>query len=67
MADATGQLRLVELDGRKSAPIEHGPTSEQTFLDDVVAMVKQHFIAMNPNDLRFSLVVLGDAGADVLN
>ena len=32
--------QLVELDGRKAAPISHGPTSPATLLEDVVRVVQ---------------------------
>jgi len=49
---------LWELDGRKAAPIPHGPTSPATFLADAVRVVKE-FMARDPDEVRFALVSLG--------
>ncbi len=49
--------RLYELDGRKAAPIDHGPTSGDTFLRDAAAAVKE-FMARDPEELRFTIVAL---------
>ena len=39
--------QLVELDGRKAAPIAHGPTSPTSPLEDVVRVV-QGFVSAPP-------------------
>ena len=49
---------LWELDGRKAAPIPHGPTAPHTFLADAVRVVKE-FMARDPDEVRFALVSLG--------
>lgn len=48
--------RLVELDGRKSFPIDHGKTSDSTILQDSVAVLKK-FMA-NANTIKFNLIAL---------
>lgn len=48
---------LYELDGRKDAPISHGPTSEDTLLEDTAEVVKK-FMARDPENLRFTVVAL---------
>lgn len=48
---------LYELDGRKDFPINHGPTTDGTILEDAVAVVKQ-FMARDPTELRFTVVAL---------
>jgi len=45
---------LYELDGRKSFPIKHGSTSEETFLDDAAKVCKE-FIARDPDELHFTV------------
>jgi len=45
---------LYELDGRKSLPIKHGPTSPETFLEDAAKVCKE-FIARDPDELRFTV------------
>ena len=56
--------RLWEMDGRKACPIDHGPTSEATLLEDAVKVVQQ-FMARDPDEVRFTMVALsaGDAEA----
>ncbi|XP_017075060.1 ubiquitin carboxyl-terminal hydrolase [Drosophila eugracilis] len=48
---------LYELDGRKSFPIKHGPTSEETFVKDAAKVCKE-FMARDPNDVRFTVLAL---------
>eukprot|EP00730_Choanoeca_flexa_P017380 TRINITY_DN8362_c0_g1_i2.p1 TRINITY_DN8362_c0_g1~~TRINITY_DN8362_c0_g1_i2.p1 ORF type:complete len:235 (+),score=54.89 TRINITY_DN8362_c0_g1_i2:533-1237(+) len=47
---------LYELDGRKEFPINHGPSSTESILNDTAAVVKSQFMARSPDDLRFTLV-----------
>ena len=54
---------LVELDGRKAAPIAHGPTSPATLLDDAIKVV-QGFMQRDPGELRFCMVALASAAED---
>lgn len=49
--------RLVELDGRKAAPIVHGPTTADTLLEDAAAFVRA-VMERDPGELRFSLIAL---------
>lgn len=53
---------LYELDGRKDAPINHGPTSEDTLLEDTAEVVKK-FMARDPENLRFTVIALCKASA----
>lgn len=48
---------LYELDGRKSFPIEHGATTEETFLKDAVVVCKE-FMARDPTEIRFTILAL---------
>ncbi|XP_026751529.1 ubiquitin carboxyl-terminal hydrolase-like [Galleria mellonella] len=48
---------LFELDGCKSFPINHGPTTSETLLEDA-AKVCREFIAREPNNLGFNVVAL---------
>lgn len=48
---------LYELDGRKDAPINHGPSSPSSLLEDACRVVKQ-FMERDPEEMRFSLVAL---------
>ncbi|XP_067626263.1 ubiquitin carboxyl-terminal hydrolase [Eurosta solidaginis] len=48
---------LFELDGRKEFPINHGPTSEETFVQDAAKVCKE-FMARDPDELRFTVMAL---------
>ena len=48
---------LYEFDGTKDFPINHGKTTEGTFIDDA-CNVAQKFMERDPDNLGFSLVVL---------
>ncbi|CAM9534014.1 unnamed protein product [Ascophyllum nodosum] len=54
---------LFELDGRKDAPVPHGPTSPATLLQDACAVVKQ-FMDRDPGELRFTIVALAPATSE---
>lgn len=49
--------QLFELDGRKPFPIGHGKTSEDTFLEDAVAVCKV-FMARDPEEVCFTIIAL---------
>lgn len=48
---------LYELDGRKDTPVNHGASSEDTFLEDAVAVIRA-FMARDPEEVRFTMVAL---------
>jgi len=48
---------VYELDGRKSFPIQHGSTSEDTFLLDAAKICKE-FMARDPEEVRFTIIAL---------
>ncbi|KYN42155.1 Ubiquitin carboxyl-terminal hydrolase isozyme L3 [Trachymyrmex septentrionalis] len=48
---------LYELDGRKSAPINHGSTTPETLLDDAARVCKE-YMEHDPNEVRFTVVAL---------
>ncbi|KAJ1929245.1 Ubiquitin carboxyl-terminal hydrolase isozyme L3 [Tieghemiomyces parasiticus] len=50
--------RLFELDGRKKAPVDHGPSAADSFLTDA-ARVAREFMKADPDNLQFSVVSLG--------
>lgn len=56
--------QLYELDGRKSGPISHGPSSPSTLLQDA-AKVILGIIQKNPDSLNFNVIALSkkDKGA----
>jgi len=51
---------LWELDGRKDAPVYHGPTTPDTLLEDTAVVVKK-FMARDPDELNFTVVSLNKA------
>ncbi|XP_037911694.1 ubiquitin carboxyl-terminal hydrolase isoform X2 [Hermetia illucens] len=48
---------LFELDGRKSAPVDHGETSEGKFLNDAARVCKE-FMERDPDEVRFTVIAL---------
>ncbi|KDD77157.1 hypothetical protein H632_c6p1 [Helicosporidium sp. ATCC 50920] len=48
---------LLELDGRKSDPVFHGPSTPSTLLLDAARVVKEAFVANSGSD-RFNLIAL---------
>ena len=48
------------IDGRKQFPINHGPTSVDSVLEDSCKVVKQ-FMERQPNELRFTIIALSKA------
>lgn len=45
---------IYEMDGRKNGPINHGPTTTETFLKDAIQVVKK-FVDINPANPNFSI------------
>lgn len=58
LVNVSGQL--YELDGRKPAPIVHGPTSDDSFLKDAAGVCKE-FMKRDPENVRFTVLALGAA------
>jgi ubiquitin carboxyl-terminal hydrolase L3 len=50
---------LYELDGRKFAPINHGPTTAESLLQDTCTVVKKYVEATG--SIRFNLIALAPA------
>jgi len=48
---------LYELEGCREFPINHGPTTPDTFLEDAAAILR-NYMKNNQDDLRFSVVAL---------
>lgn len=62
---AGGPGRVIELDGTKWAPIDHGEVVDDSlFLERVAAVVQDRFMAIEPDSIEFSLMALSRAGAD---
>lgn len=53
--------RLVELDGCRGAPIDHGPTCQEVFLQDCARVIQEEFMARAPGDHNFSVLALSDS------
>eukprot|EP00667_Euglena_gracilis_P016731 EG_transcript_17524 len=49
---------LYELDGCMGFPVNHGPSSAATLLADAVKVIREQFIARDPNNPNFSLLAL---------
>lgn len=50
--------RLVECDGRKAGPIDHGPTTPDTLLEDACAAIKANFMEKDPDNMGFNMMAL---------
>ncbi|PZC73586.1 ubiquitin carboxyl-terminal hydrolase isozyme L3 [Helicoverpa armigera] len=48
---------LYELDGRKAFPVNHGPTTPDSLLEDAAKVCKE-FMARDPNEVRFTVIAL---------
>jgi len=55
-SEEPGQKRLVELDGRRPAPVDHGKSED--FLQDVANLVRAKYIALSTSQ-NFGLISLG--------
>ncbi|XP_076321721.1 ubiquitin carboxyl-terminal hydrolase isozyme L3-like [Tachypleus tridentatus] len=51
---------LYELDGRKSLPVNHGPTSRENLLKDAASVCRK-FIERDPENVRFHVLALAAA------
>lgn len=49
--------QLYELDGRKTAPVSHGPSSPTSLLQDAAKVIKG-MIAKNPNSVNFNVIAI---------
>lgn len=58
----TPEGRLVELDGTKRCPVDHGATTAETFLEDAAAAVRASYVAADPDVHGFALMALAAAG-----
>ncbi|KAH9474019.1 hypothetical protein MJO28_000142 [Puccinia striiformis f. sp. tritici] len=56
--DDKAEDRLIELDGRKSFPIDHGPIPRSDDLLDAVVPIVKKFIALSNDNLNFNLIAL---------
>lgn len=54
---------LYELDGRKSAPISHGPSSPSTLLKDAAKAI-QSMIQKDPDSLNFNVIAISKKFSD---
>ena len=52
---------MYECDGRKEFPINHGETSNEKLLADACNVVKNIFMKRDPDEIRFTVLVLAKA------
>eukprot|EP01097_Dermamoeba_algensis_P002743 TRINITY_DN2082_c0_g1_i2.p1 TRINITY_DN2082_c0_g1~~TRINITY_DN2082_c0_g1_i2.p1 ORF type:complete len:234 (-),score=41.33 TRINITY_DN2082_c0_g1_i2:93-794(-) len=50
---------LYELDGAKKFPINHGPSTLESFKKDAAKVLQKNYIEINPDEMRFSVISLG--------
>ncbi|XP_033118423.1 ubiquitin carboxyl-terminal hydrolase isozyme L3-like isoform X1 [Anneissia japonica] len=48
---------IYEMDGRRQYPVNHGPTTDDSFLQDAAAVCMK-FMNRDPTELRFTLIAL---------
>lgn len=58
-----GCERLVELDGAKPGPVDHGPTDPRAFLADAAAVIRRNFFALGEGVEGFAMMALVPAAA----
>jgi len=56
----TKEQRLIELDGRRTGPIDLGPSDEEKLLGDVAKIVKEKYMSKS-SDINFGMISLGPA------
>lgn len=56
---------LTFSDGRKSAPIQHGPTTPETLLEDAARVCKE-YMARDPEEVCFTVLALANSDAAAL-
>lgn len=56
--------RLVELDGTKRGPVDHGPTTSGSFLLDAACVMRREFIDVDPEQNGFAFMALAFAGEE---
>jgi len=54
--DKTGQMRLIELDGRRNGPVDLGPCAD--LLTDVAKIVREKYISLSTS-MHFGMIALG--------
>ncbi|KDN49440.1 hypothetical protein RSAG8_02142, partial [Rhizoctonia solani AG-8 WAC10335] len=54
----TKEKRLIELDGRRAKPIDHGPCEQEKLLESVAKIVKERYISVS-SSINFAMLSLG--------
>mmetsp|Transcript_46221 Transcript_46221/g.62880 ORF Transcript_46221/g.62880 Transcript_46221/m.62880 type:complete len:94 (+) Transcript_46221:350-631(+) len=49
---------LLELDGTKWAPVDHGPVEGHNVLETAAAVIRGKFMAVEPGSIEFSMMAL---------
>ena len=56
---SAGKVHVVELDGTKGGPVDHGPIpASSTFLEGAGSVVQAKFMSIEPGSIEFSLMAL---------
>ncbi|KAG8922856.1 ubiquitinyl hydrolase 1, partial [Tulasnella sp. 418] len=57
-AENPGESRLVELDGTRPGPVDHG--TSQDILKDVAEIAKKNYISVLSDNVQFGMVALSE-------
>lgn len=55
---------IYELDGMKPQPINHGPSSEETFTKDCATIIRNAYLTTSNGNINFSIITLGGSVVD---
>ena len=59
----SGAVHVVELDGTKVCPVDHGPVAGgETFLQGAAAVVQASFMSVEPGSMEFAMMALCTVG-----
>ena len=65
MPQGTGRVHVIELDGTKVHPVDHGEMGDSSsFLAAVAPVIRERYMRIEPGSIEFSLMALcKDEGA----
>jgi len=55
---------IYELDGIKEGPLNHGPTTSDSFLEDAIKVIKKNYVEKFPGTIQFNVMALAPSVSD---